>query len=236
MKTISICHSPALGHLYDFSNKLVVVADIYRATSCIVTGIHNNLKEIVPVAEVNEVEAYRERGYLVAGERNGIQVEGFDMGNSPFSFAAPDVSGRSVVMTTTNGTRTIYMAKQAEVLLIGAFLNLDAVTTLAASFDMEIIVVCAGWKGRYSLEDSLFAGAFATKLLEKGFETHDDATVAAVTLFQAVEDRLEAFVSHSNHAERLRSFTDERDINFCLERNKFDTVPVLRGKTLVKYK
>jgi 2-phosphosulfolactate phosphatase len=229
---VEVCFSPALINLYELKGKIVVVADILRATSCMVAGLGSGIKKIVPVAEKEAVTPYKNQGFLTAGERNGDKIEGFDMGNSPFEFIAPSCKGKSVVMTTTNGTQAIHHSKNADKILIGSFLNLSSIAEKLLSEQKDIIIHCAGWKNRYSLEDSLFAGALLTHLDQK-VEIACDAGLSAKITYQAVQNQLVEFVMNSSHAKRLEKLQNhEKDIVYCLSQDKFEVIPSLNGEFL----
>ncbi|GAB4341678.1 MAG: 2-phosphosulfolactate phosphatase family protein [Flammeovirgaceae bacterium] len=229
---VEVCFSPALINLYELKRKTVVVVDILRATSCMVAGLGSGIKRIVPVAEKEAVIPYKNQGFLTAGERNGDKIEGFDMGNSPFEFISDKCKGRSVVMTTTNGTQAIHHSKNADKILIGSFLNLSSIAQKLLSEQQDVVIHCAGWKNRYSLEDSLFAGALLDVLGNK-VEIACDAALSSKTIYQAVKNHLIDFVMNSSHAKRLEKLQNhENDIIYCLSQDKFDIIPVLKGEFL----
>lgn len=231
MASIEICFSPHSLELHSVTGKIVVVTDIFRATSCMVSGLACGMKEIVPVALEEEAEALRERGFLAAGERNGEKLSGYDLGNSPYEFMAPHHTGRSVAMTTTNGTRAISMASEARQVVIGAFLNLRAIAAWLQAQQADVLVLCAGWKNRYSLEDALFAGALAAELTP-AFTTEDDGVLSAITLYRAAENRLKEFLHGSSHARRLKNLGITKDLDFCVRKNEFNVVPILQEGTI----
>src|SRR5687768_660655 len=126
-RTIEVCLTPALLHLYNIENSIVVVIDILRATSSITYGMDNGAAAIIPVAQVEDCLAYADKGYLLAAERNGEVVVGYDFGNSPFSYTKEKVAGKTVVLTTTNGTKAMHMAQErAHKVVVGSFLNLTS--------------------------------------------------------------------------------------------------------------
>jgi 2-phosphosulfolactate phosphatase len=233
-KTIDVCLSPDLIHIYDFEGKVAVVTDILRATSCMTTAFAHGVKEIVPVDSLEECLDYGAKGFLTAAERNGKKVDGFNFGNSPYSYMESSLKGKSVAVTTTNGTRAIKLAKdRADEVVIGSFLNLSAVADFVNQIDKDVVVVCAGWKGRVNLEDSLFAGALVDKL--KGqYSLELDAAKMALSLYDAAKSDMMAFLDGCNHIERLQKLNIQKDINFCLNIDVYDAVPVLDGKRLIK--
>ena len=232
-KTIDVCLSPDLVHLYDFDGKVAVVVDVLRATSCMTTALAHGIEGIVPVETLEECEELGRQGYLTAAERNGQKLQGFNFGNSPFSYMDNSLKGRSIAVTTTNGTRAIQLAKvRADEVVIGSFLNLKAVANYVQNIDKDVIVVCAGWKGRVNLEDSMFAGALVAEL-QGTYSLELDASKIALSLYEAGKDDKLAFLSDCNHIKRLQKLNIQKDIEFCLEENRYDVVPVLDGNRLV---
>ncbi|MEQ9468716.1 MAG: 2-phosphosulfolactate phosphatase [Ekhidna sp.] len=232
MKTIEVCLTPDLIHQHDLSGKIVVVVDIFRATSCIVTGLANGLEAIRPVAEIAECKALGKSGYLMAGERGGQKVEGFDMGNSPFEYLEEGVKGKKVAISTTNGSQAILKSEGADAIIIGSFLNLEALTAYLLQLPLGVVVHCAGWKGTPNLEDTLFAGALIDECAEE-MEPLGDSALLAHQLFVANHENLLGLALQSSHAERLKSFGIEEDLEFCLEESKYQVVPKLIDGELV---
>ena len=161
MKNLDVCLTPALISLYNVKDYTVVIIDIFRATSSICYGIENGAEAIIPVSEIEECAAFREKGidYLLAAERNGEVVAGFDFGNSPFSYTTEKVAGKTVVLTTTNGTHALHLSRSAKQVLIGSFLNITSLCNYLKTRQDNILLVCAGWHNNFNLEDTLFAGA-----------------------------------------------------------------------------
>ena len=157
MKELDVCFSPDLIDSYGLEGKIAVVIDVLRATSCMTSALSNGIKEIYPVSSTEECASYREKGFLTAAERNGETVDGFDFGNSPYSYIDNNVTGKNLGMTTTNGTRAINLSQHAKQVIIGSFLNLDATISYLQQAQEDVVFVCAGWKGRANLEDTLLA-------------------------------------------------------------------------------
>jgi 2-phosphosulfolactate phosphatase len=234
-RKIEVCLTPALIDLYAIENSIVVVIDILRATSSIVYGIDNGAEAIIPVAQVEDCLSYADRGYLLAAERNGEVVEGYNFGNSPFSYTADKVAGKTVVLTTTNGTKALHLARKASKVVIGAFLNLQALCDWLKTEDKDVVLLCAGWKDQFNLEDTIFAGAVVQELRSL-FTDFDDAGVAAEDLYILAKDNLRAFVGKSAHSHRMIALNIEEDIKFCLQLNICQAIPVLEGDNLVALK
>jgi len=232
MKNIDVCLTPDLLHQYELENKIVVVVDILRATSCMVSGLANGVKEIVPVATLEECKALQEAGYLAAAERNGSKADGFDMGNSPFEYMDDKVKGGKVAVTTTNGTLAISKSLKAKEILIGAFLNLDALAKYLKNKEEDIIVLCAGWKGKFNLEDTLFAGALCHQL-KSDFAFACDAPLAAEAMYITARKDMMKYMEDSSHAKRLAKLNVKKDIAYCVQESIYDVIPYLSGKALV---
>ena len=164
--------------------------------------------------------------HLENGERGGKKVEAFDMGNSPFEYMKPALKGKNVATTTTNGTKAISLSADADEVIIGAFLNLKAVVQRLEKTNKDIVLFCAGWKGRYNLEDSLYAGAICEGLI-KSASFSDDATLSALYLYRSMAHDLHYFISRSNHAARLSKFGIRKDIEYCSRIDEFSKVPYL---------
>jgi len=233
MPKVEVCLSPQLIHLFDLDGKIVVVTDILRATSCMITGIASGVAHIKPVATLEECEALKQEGYFTAAERNGAKVEGFDIGNSPYSYMEDRFKGKKIATTTTNGTVAITKSIDADEVIIGAFLNLSAVADCLIKESKDVIIHCAGWKGNYSLEDTLFAGALIEKI-QSDFELGDDASASALTNYQAVKNDLLGAILSSSHAKRLKKHNIRKDIELCATLDKFDVIPILERGVLVK--
>ena len=232
-KRIEVCLTPALLHLYDVTESIVVVIDILRATSSIVYGIANGADAIIPVANVEDCLKYSEQGYLLAAERNGEVVDGYDFGNSPFSYTPEKVKGKTIVLTTTNGTKALHMAREtAYQVVLGSFLNLQALCDWLKIQNRSVLLLCAGWKDAFNLEDTLFAGAVVTDL-RKDFDHFDDASIAAEDLYLLAKSDLRSYLHKSSHSHRLAALNIEEDVVFCLQRNICRAIPVLVGDSLI---
>lgn len=231
-KSIDICLSPDLVHLYDLKGKIVVVVDILRATSCITTGLAHGIMSITPYASLEECRSMKQKGYYIAGERGGRKVDGFDIGNSPYSYMEPHLKDQKIAITTTNGTIAIEKSNDAEKIIIGAFLNLAAVVNYLRTQGNDVVILCAGWKGHINLEDTMFAGALALKL-ESEFHYTDDAVLLAKALYKEMKGSMLHAIQNASHVKRLKKFNVNKDVEFCLTPNRYDVVPVLKNGEIV---
>lgn len=230
MRTIDVCLSPDMMHLYPVKERAVVVVDILRATSCMVTAFAYGVDHIIPFADLESCRKMNASGYITSGERNGEKVSGFDKGNSPFEYME-EIRGKKIAFTTTNGTQAIDKSRGAKDIVIGSFLNLGAVADYLRAGEHSILVVCAAWKGKVNMEDTLFAGALVDQLKDS-FEPECDAPLAAMHLYQLAKNNLTGFISNASHVKRLKRLSITEDIAYCMSIDKYKVVPVLRGEAL----
>lgn len=227
MMQIEVCHSPLSYPLFHRDESIVVVVDVLRATSAICTAFYHGIENIIPVTEVGEAMVYQQQGYIVAAERKGEIVDGFTLGNSPFGFMKPELKGKKVVLTTTNGTQAIAAAKNAYQLLIGSFLNLQTLGEYLIVQNRNVIVLCAGWKDKFNLEDTLFAGALANYIQQRHeVEILCDSAIGAQHLWQLAKNDINEFLENSSHRKRLSHLGLEEDIQYCLSLNLAPIIPV----------
>ncbi|MFC3880651.1 2-phosphosulfolactate phosphatase [Algoriphagus namhaensis] len=231
MRQVEICFSPELIHLHDLEGKIVVVVDIFRATSTMVAALANGITEIKTFASLEECRDMGSEGYLIAGERNGVTAEGFQLGNSPVAYLNNQYAGQKLAMTTTNGTLAISKSQGAYEILIGAFPNLSATVSYLQSRDQDVLIHCAGWKGRFNLEDSLYAGALA-KSLEATHTSEEDGALAMKALFEKEGHNLKGFLSQASHAKRLQNHNIESDIDFCLTLDLYPSVAKVESEVV----
>jgi 2-phosphosulfolactate phosphatase len=229
--------SPALLHLYDISNSIVVVIDILRATSTITTALYNGAKEVIPVDSVSRcIEIGKQIDGITAGERDGKIAEGLSYGNSPFEYPEEFIKGKTLVLTTTNGTRLLHMAldKGAKEIVIGAFTNLSAVCNHLLEMKKDVMLACAAWKDRVNLEDTLFAGAVVSRIKEH-FDINCDSSHMAESLYNIGNDNLYEFLkkNDASHYHRLTGFGLEKDIRYCLTEDAANVLPVYTNGRLI---
>jgi 2-phosphosulfolactate phosphatase len=232
-RTVEVCYSPNDYPLYKNDHEIVVIIDVLRATSAIVAGMASGLKSIIPVSTLEEAFDYKKKGYIVAAERGGMVVEGFAFGNSPFSFMDPKLKGKSIVLSTTNGTRAINTPENKEV-IIASLINAKAVSKYLMEQNKNVLLLASGWKDKFNLEDTICAGAIADELVASGlYSSEEDSSIAAKYLYQSASVNFFGFLKSSSHRRRLKKLNLNEDIKFCLTPNQFDIVPVLNGKEIV---
>jgi len=229
--------SPALLHLYDATNAVVVIIDVLRATSTIATALYNGAKYVVPVDSVSKcIELGKQIDCITAGERDGKIAEGLSHGNSPFEYPTEFVGGKILVLTTTNGTKLLHMAldKGARNIVTGSFPNLSAVCDFLVKQDQNVILGCAAWKDKVNIEDLLFAGAVVNRIKEYFTIDCDSSGIAESVYLDAKKD-LFGYMEKKNasHFKRLSGFGLEKDIRFCLTPDKANVLPFYEDGKLV---
>ena len=242
--TVEVCFSPKLfPDVVTTGEFTVVLVDILRATTTIVTAIGNGAEAIVPVETLEEARELKMEGYLVASERDGIQADFADFGNSAFSFTRDVIEGKTLVYCTTNGTKALHIASGAGAagmrgagagpVVIGAFINLSAVTDWLASRQQNVVVLCSGWKQKFCLEDTLFAGALTERLLATGrFQTECDSAHAAMDLWAQARGDVLAYVEKAAHRHRLRKLGLDDVIPYSFSADEVAVVPVFDGRVI----
>ena len=234
--TIHTSLSPALLHLYDLSNSVVVIIDVFRATSTIASALYNGARCVIPVDSVPKaIEISKNIDGIAAGERDGKIADGLQHGNSPLEYHRAFIENKTLVLTTTNGTRLLQMAldKNADTIISGSFPNLSAVCDYLAGENKNVVLGCAGWKDRFNLEDTLFAGAVISRI-KKHFTIHCDSSLMAETMYEKYKKNLPGFAPKLTHYHRLVDrFGLIEDINFCLTNDVANVLPVYAEGKLV---
>ncbi len=235
--SLHTCLSPALLHLYDVNNAIVVIIDVLRATSTIATALYNGAKCVIPVDSVSRcIELGKQIEGITAGERDGKVAEGLEYGNSPFEYPRDFISGKTLVLTTTNGTKLLHMAldKGAGHIVTGSFPNLSAVCDYLVEQKQHVILGCAAWKDRVNIEDMLFAGAIISRVGEH-FSINCDSSQVATTMYEDAKLDLYEFMKAKNasHYHRLSNYGLEKDIRYCLTADGANVLPFYEDGKLV---
>ncbi len=233
---IEVCFTPVLfPYIMLEKNYIVVLADILRATTSICTAFENGAEAVIPVADFKKRDEFKSKGYVITGERDGSTLEGADFGNSPFYFSKDNVKGKTVVVNTTNGTQAIEMVKNnCEKIAIGSFINMQALSDWLVKQNTSVLILCAGWKNKFSLEDSVFAGALTESLLKASvFKPDCDSATASLELWNAAKHDLVSYMDKALHRHRLKKLGLDDVIEYCFTLNLTKVVPVLQGTRIV---
>lgn len=224
--SIDVVFTPDLLPFSDLTGKTVVVTDILRATTTITLAVANGATAITPV--LTPEDAFRlaanQPNTLIGGERGGVKVDGFDLGNSPREYTQAVVSDRQIVLTTTNGTRTLQACRAAERILVGSFLNLRATVDQLAQVEGDLVIACSGREGGFCTEDTAFAGACVAAL---GAPQLTDAAETAKILYQTYCEDLPGMLKNCYHGRSLARIGLGEDLEFCAQVDLVDVAPHL---------
>lgn len=227
--------SPRLLDLYDISNSVVVIIDVFRATSTIATALYNGAAKVIPVDSVARcIELGKITEGITAGERDGKVVEGLQHGNSPAEYPRSFIEGKTLVLTTTNGTRLLHMALErgASEVITGSFPNLSAVCEHLVKANKNVILGCSAWKDKFNLEDTLFAGAVIQHIKEH-FTIHCDSSLMAENLYALHQQDMYSFIRKTTHWHRLAAYGLEKDLEYCVTPDVANVLPVYRNGSLI---
>jgi len=232
---VEVIFSPALYPYRLIQDKhTVIMADILRASTTICAALYHGVSAIKPVTSFEEAQAEKSRGYLVAAESHGVKPAFADFGNSAFEFMNPDLTGKKLVYCTTNGTKSILMARDADTVAIGAFSNLSRLSGFLSQHGKDVVILCSGWKNAFNLEDSVFAGALCSNLLFSGnFVTSCDSAHAAVDLWEAAKNDLSQYMMKAAHRTRLYNLQLAGIIPYSLTVDTCPVVPILKDGWLI---
>jgi len=216
----------------DLRDKTVVIIDVLRASSTIVTALEHGAKGVISVADMSDASKISQNldspHYLLCGEKDGVKIEGYDLGNSPLNYTAETVDGKTIILNTTNGTKAIQRSALAHKIMIGSFLNLEVIVEQLAEAENDIALICAGWRGSMALEDLLCAGNIISDLAndEPEGEMKDGDKVAS-SLYEKFGNEVEQTIKSSDYAQRLKEVVSDEDLSYCCQRDGMQVLPVM---------
>lgn len=218
-----------------FSGKTVIILDVFRATSFIVTAMALGAKSILPTMTIEEAKKRYNKGRILAGERSAKHIPGFHLGNSPAMLTDWPLRGKEMILTTTNGTKAIAKAKPAAHRLIGSFLNLSACSREAVQHGKPILLFCAGTQGEFSLEDGVAAGAFIDTCIKmQPAYRADDLGMMARQSYLAWRSMGWNQLKMSRSGQRIRRLGAEQDLDYCLQIDRFSVVPTVTKDEVIQ--
>ena len=239
MKNLDVLFIPEEIRSEELTGKLVVVIDILRASSTIVTALVQGCSGFIPIFSPDQVEEkarqFKKEEVLLGGEREGKKIKGFSLGNSPREYKREMVKDKIIIFSTTNGVKTLEMVKNASEIIIGSFLNLSAVANYCADYNGDILLVCAGREGQFSLEDSVCAGMLIDFLKENFPEIYreTDANLTAQMLYKRFGKNILEMLGKSQHGQYLKKIGLEEDLIFCSQENIFNIVPIFKDGMII---
>jgi len=234
-KTVEVCLSPKLySEKLTEGNFIAVITDIFRATTSVVAALDYGIKSIIPVENINEARKLKEQGYIVAAEREGVKLNFADIGNSATEFHNPELKGKTIAYSTTNGVKAVNMASDAKEIILGAFMNLKSVAEIIDKKGLPVVIFCSGWKNKVNIEDTLFAGALAFLLTDEfGFTTDCDSALLSVDLWHIAKHDLIQYIEKSSHRHRLAHLINDELLKYTFTLNSSNIVPVFKDGLLI---
>lgn len=227
--------SPKLLDIYDVENSVVVIIDVFRATSTIATALFNGAAKVIPVDDVAKCIAIGNAtpNSITAGERDGKVIEGLQYGNSPTEYPRSFIEDKTLVLTTTNGTKLLHMSlnKGAGSVITGSFPNLSAVCNFLLQQNKNVFLGCSAWKDRFNLEDTLFAGAVIEQV-KQNFDIHCDSSLMAYEMYQHHKHDLKKYIRTLTHWHRLAQYGLEKDMEYCVSIDVANVLPLYKNGAL----
>jgi 2-phosphosulfolactate phosphatase len=233
--TLHTVLSPKLLDIYNVKESVVVIIDVFRATSTIATALYHGATRVIPVAEVKTcIEIGKRVGGITAGERDGKVIEGLEHGNSPAEYPRSFIEGKTLVLTTTNGTKLLHMALNngADEIITGSFPNISAVCEHLVKSKKNVVLGCSAWKDRVNIEDALFAGAVINQI-KSAFTIHCDSSLMASELYTSQQNNMFEFIRKTTHWHRLAAFGLEKDLEYCVSHDLANILPIYQNGDLI---
>ena len=233
--TLFTCLSPALLPLYNLKHAIVVVIDVFRATSTIATALYNGAVKVIPVDSVDEcINIGKELNAITAGERGGKVVPGLQYGNSPAEYPREFIEGKTLVLTTTNGTKLLHRSIEqgADKVITASFPNLTSTCNFLLKENKNVILGCSAWKDRFNLEDSMLAGAIIQQV-KNNFTIHCDASLMAETMYTTHQNNMFEFIKSTTHFHRLSKFGLEKDLQYCVSVDVANVLNIFKDGALI---
>jgi 2-phosphosulfolactate phosphatase len=230
--------TPQLLDLYEVNDAIVVIIDVFRATSTMATALYNGASKIIPVDSAELcIEMGKQTGGITAGERDGKIIPGLSYGNSPSEYPRSFIENKTLVITTTNGTKLLHMAlKQgAKEVITGSFPNLTKVVNFLKEQNANVILGCSGWKNRFNIEDTLFAGAVIEAIKDQ-FTIHCDSSFMANQLYNMHKNDMPNYIKTLTHWHRLAAYGLEEDMQYCVSMDVAPSLPIFKNGALIDLK
>jgi 2-phosphosulfolactate phosphatase len=226
----------------DTVGRLVVIVDVLRASTTVATALGNGAKTVIPLLGADEVitrsKEFSRSAVLLAGEQNMRAIAGFDLGNSPQEFSPGAVEGKTILITTTNGTRALLGVQGARDIVIASYVNFTAVLALmkvAASSETDIAIICAGEEGSFTLEDAACAGRYVRAIPKRSESVIvNDAAAASVLIEKKYGDNIAKVFKESSHGQALESAGFGDDLTAAAEVDAYPVVPIYQDRQITK--
>lgn len=218
-------------------NKIAVVIDMFRATSVIVTALNNGCEEVIPFLTIEETlessEELNREEYILGGERRAVKIDGFDLSNSPLEYTKEVVEDKKVLITTTNGTRTLTKSNSAKRIIIAAMINAKAVADKLLEINEDVVIINAGTNGNFSMDDYICSGYIINEMLkvDNNIELTDISKTANM-IYENNSDII-SYVKEATHYSVMKSLELDNDIEYCMKKSIVNNVPEYKDGKIV---
>lgn len=230
-RTLEVSLSPALYPFRTTTGKhITAVIDVLRFTTSVISAFDYGVEAVIPVASLAEAEEMKQKGYLVAAERDGLKLPFADFGNSATDFMTPEIKGKTIVYSTTNGTVAMKLAAESGPVVAAAFTNLPVVAEWLSKHNENVVILCSGWKNLFSTEDTLCAGALIEMLIEnKEFISKCDAGIMALRLWLDGKKNLKNAIMKTSHYQRLLGLGVDPMPDYTINTGISESLPVFEN-------
>jgi len=221
------------------TNRLVVIIDVLRASTSMITALANGCRRIVPVSEIDQAKKLAQdlspELVLLCGERNEMIISGFDLSNSPLEYTADKVKDRTIIFTSSNGSKLFDYVQSAHKTIVAGFVNVTAVAKFIVESELDVAILCAGKNGQFGLEDAVCGGMIVDRIVESKKEplALTDGAIAAQTIYQFYAQNIFEMLYQASHGKRLIEIGQEQDLVECSKIDSMETIPILNGTELV---
>ena len=236
---VDIHFFPTLLEELHLKEKIVVVVDVLRASTSITTAIYNGAREVVPVttvAEAGKIAMNTGGSVVLAGERNGVMIEGFHLGNSPTEFTSEKIKNKTVVFTSTNGSIALAKTRFAKFSLVGSFTNVSLIANFLIEQNQDFAIICAGKQHMFCIEDTVCAGMIINKVAERAPIEPTDAAVAALALYENFGHSILEMLQNSEHGLFLSEIGFGKDLEVCAVVDSLPILPVYHNNAIHEWK
>lgn len=218
-------------------NKIAVVIDMFRATSVIVTALNNGCEEVIPFLTIEETlessEELNREEYMLGGERRAVKIDGFDLSNSPLEYTKEVVENKKVLITTTNGTRTLTKSNSAKRIIIAAMINAKAVADKLLEINEDVVIINAGTNGNFSMDDYICSGYIINEMLKVDNQIElTDISKTANMIYENNSDII-SYVKEATHYSVMKSLELDNDIEYCMKKSIVNNVPEYKDGKIV---
>ncbi|MDU1507933.1 2-phosphosulfolactate phosphatase family protein [Clostridium butyricum] len=218
-------------------NKIAVVIDMFRATSVIVTALNNGCEEVIPFLTIEETlessEELNREEYMLGGERRAVKIDGFDLSNSPLEYTKEVVENKKVLITTTNGTRTLTKSNSAKRIIIAAMINAKAVADKLLEINEDVVIINAGTNGNFSMDDYICSGYIINEMLKVDNQIElTDISKTANMIYENNSDII-SYVKEATHYSVMKSLELDNDIEYCIKKSIVNNVPEYKDGKIV---